>query len=76
MFIFSKAFPLLKKGYRIKHKTWPDLYFISYHNNEVHDSFGNLYAYDFETYFSQQAETADAAGHVWEIYYEITDENL
>ena len=76
MFIFSKAFPLMEKGYRIRHKNWPDLYFISLKDNQVYDSSENLFIEDFEVYFERQAEVADAAGHVWEIYYEITDENL
>ncbi len=37
---------------------------------------GNLYVDDFEEYLKVQSETADAAGHIWEIYYEVTDENL
>lgn len=76
MFIFSKAFPLLKKGYRIRHKNWPDLYFLTLKEDTVYDSSNNLYVFDYEQYVTQQTETADAAGHVWEIYYEITDENL
>lgn len=76
MFIFSKAFPLLEKGYRIRHKNWPELYFLTLIDNEVYDSLGNLYIEDFKQYFKLQAETSDAAGHMWEIYYEVTDENL
>ena len=76
MFIFSKAFPLMEKGYRIRHKNWPELYFITLKNNQVYDSSENLYIEDFALYLNLQAEVADAAGHVWEIYYEVTDENL
>ena len=66
----------MDKGYRIRHKNWPDLYFIFLKENKVYDSSENLYIEDYEVYFNRQAEVADAAGHVWEIYYEITDENL
>jgi hypothetical protein len=76
MFIFSKAFPLMKKGYRIRHKRWPDLYFITLKENKVYDSSGNLYTQDFDEYFDKNSEVSDNAGHVWEIYYEIMDENL
>jgi hypothetical protein len=76
MFIFSKAFPLMQKGYRIRHKNWPDLYFITLKENRVYDSNDNLFIYDFKEYLELQSETADAAGHKWEIYYEVTDENL
>jgi hypothetical protein len=76
MFIFSKAFPLMQKGYRIRSKKWPELYFITLKENKVFDSNGNLYVENFEEYLKIQSETADAAGHIWEIYYEVTDENL
>lgn len=76
MFIFSKAFPLLQKGYRIRHKKWPELYFITLKDNQIYDSIGNLYSHNFEEYLRLQSETSDAAGHTWEIYYEVTDENL
>jgi hypothetical protein len=76
MFIFSKAFPLLEKGYRIRHKRWPDLYFIMLKENKVYDSSDNLYIEDFQDYVAKNSEVSDAAGHIWEIYYEIADENL
>lgn len=76
MFIFSKAFPLMQKGYRIRHKKWPDLYFITLKENKVYDSNDNLFIHDFKEFLELQSETADAAGHMWEIYYEVTDENL
>ena len=76
MFIFSKAFPLLEKGYRIRHKKWPDLYFITLNNNQVFDSQGNLFIEDYIKFLEEQKETSDAAGHMWEIFYEVTDENL
>jgi len=76
MFIFSKAFPLMKKGYRIRHKRWPELYFITLEENKVHDSSGNLYMEDFEDYFVKNSDVQDNAGYVWEIYYEVLDENL
>ena len=37
MFIFSKAFPLMKKGYRIRSRKWPDLYFITLEENKVYE---------------------------------------
>ena len=66
----------MQKGYRIRHKKWPDLYFIFLKDNKVYDCFENLYVEDFDEYLKKQSETADAAGHTWEIYYEVTDENL
>lgn len=66
----------MEKGYRIRHKNWPDLYFITLKDNQVYDSSENLYIEDFKVYVIRQTEVADAAGHVWEIYYEVTDENL
>ena len=66
----------MEKGYRIRHKNWPELYFLTLVDNEVYDSLGNLYIEDFKQYFKLQSETSDAAGHMWEIYYEVTDENL
>ena len=66
----------MEKGYRIRHKNWPELYFITLKDNQVYDSSENLYIEDFALYLNRQAEVADAAGHVWEIYYEVTDENL
>ena len=66
----------MKKGYRIRHKRWPDLYFIILKENKVYDSAGNLYTEDFDEYFDNNSEVSDNAGHVWEIYYEIMDENL
>ena len=66
----------MEKGYRIRHKNWPELYFLTLKDNEVYDSSGNLYIQDFKQYIKLQAETSDAAGHMWEIYYEVTDENL
>ena len=56
MFIFSKAFPLMKKGYRIRHKRWPELYFITLEENKVHDSSGNLYLEDFEDYLVKNSD--------------------
>jgi len=76
MFIFSKAFPLMQKGYRIRSKKWPELYFLTLKNNKVYDSNGNLYVENIEEYINLQSETADAAGHIWDIYYVVTDENL
>jgi hypothetical protein len=31
---------------------------------------------DFEDYLVKNSDVQDNAGHVWEIYYEILDENL
>jgi len=76
MFIFSKAFPLMKKGYRIRHKRWPELYFILLKENKVYDSSGNLYSEDFEDYLIKNSDVQDNAGHIWELYYEVLDENL
>jgi hypothetical protein len=76
MFIFSKAFPLMQKGYRIRSKRWPELYFITLVDNKIFDSNGNLFVNNFEEHLKLQSETADAAGHIWEIYYEVADENL
>jgi hypothetical protein len=44
--------------------------------NKVYDSANNLYAEDYKDYVAQNSEVSDAAGHIWEIYYEISDENL
>jgi hypothetical protein len=76
MLIFSKAFPLMKKGYRIRIKRWPELYFISLEENKVYDSCGNLYTEDFEEYLIKNSDVQDNAGHIWELYYEVLDENL
>ena len=66
----------MKKGYRIRIKRWPELYFISLEENKVYDSCGNLYTEDFEEYLIKNSDVQDNAGHIWEIYYEIMDENL
>jgi hypothetical protein len=52
------------------------VYFITLEENKVHDSSGNLYMEDFEDYLVKNSDVQDNAGHVWEIYYEILDENL
>ena len=66
----------MEKGYRIRHKRWPDLYFIMLKENKVFDSSDNLFIENFEDYVAKNSVVADAAGHIWEIYYEISDENL
>jgi len=76
MFIFSKAFPLMKKGYRIRNRKWPKHYFILFEENKVYDSSRNLYTEDFEEFLNSNSDVADNAGHIWEIYYEVIDEDL
>ena len=66
----------MKKGYRIRIKRWPELYFISLEENKVYDSCGNLYTEDFEEYLIKNSDVQDNAGHIWELYYEVLDENL
>ena len=66
----------MRKGYRIRIKRWPGLYFILLKENKIYDSCGNLYSEDFEDYLIKNSNVQDNAGHIWELYYEVLDENL
>ena len=66
----------MKKGYRIRIRRWPELYFILLKENKIYDSCGNLYSEDFEDYLIKNSNVQDNAGHIWELYYEVLDENL
>ena len=68
MWLFSKAFPMMMRGDKIRHKNWPQDYYIYLNEEKVYDSNGNLFIEDIEYFLSFNKIIFDAAGTIWELY--------
>ena len=77
MFLFSQILrPLIYSKLKVRNRKWPEDYFIYRKEDTLIDSMGNVYAHSWETFVSEQSEVLNNAGHVWEVYQEIMDQNL
>ena len=76
MYTFEKAIYFLGKGFKVRDKKWPDLYYIYNQDSEIFDSQGNLFFHDLQLYIKVFNDVESASGSEWELYYEVEDENL
>jgi hypothetical protein len=68
MWLFSRAFPMMFRGDKIRHKKWPLDYYIFAKEDKIFDSNGNVFVEDIEYFLAVNKIVYDAAGSVWELY--------
>ena len=76
MWLFSKAFPMMTRGEKIRHRRWPLDYYIYIKDGNIFDSCDNLFVEDIEYFFSSNKIVYDNAGTVWELYIDDFEVHL
>jgi len=68
--------PLITLNLKVRHKRWPEAYYIYRNEEKLMDSLGNLFYYSWEEFIRQNEHILNNAGPVWEIYEEVEFDNL